>query len=542
MLRRFMSLALATTMLATPAASWAQDEAETVYMRRPLPLQPTAGEAGYRWQTTSAFVDASGNPIDEANFCGDAVKRNTSICINTQTNAQVGDSFCGAKPASTEAQFIGTACTFSWYQGAWNDPGASCGSEIQSRTVQCQNQSGQPVADSFCDGARPAMTQSVSDYSGCSGSSSNISVAWGPWTQSSTCSATATRSRTGSCRVDGAAAPDSACTSNGFALTETQPSPNYNSCTYSWKEGAWFDPGASCSANELQTRSVTCQRDLDSAAVDDVYCSRTQTKPVATQSVQDFSNCTYTPVYGAWGTCTNGTQTQSMTGCTREDGASVATSSCSTSPATKSRSCESEVSGQCSSWQGVRTYRMQNPVQSTRFEDAKSTGEICADYNGTSCAGDSDLGTSIESNGMSYGYAEYQVVYNGAIHYLNSGFVNSGRAVSTNKCVSPDGSRTYNGANLGPCAQIGGVTSSTVSMTLGGTTYTMTTQFSGNRSVVASVSTSGSGAGGQCTPAQSSNLEQSCVDTMFGQICNDKKYAGDSDRCAGYMNASNFCS
>lgn len=48
---------------------------------------------------------------------------------------------------------------------------------------------------------------------------------------------------------------------------------------------------------------------------------------------------TYTPKYGAYAACSAGSKKATMTGCTRNDNVSVATSFCSASPAVKTTSC-----------------------------------------------------------------------------------------------------------------------------------------------------------------------------------------------------------
>ena len=285
------ALALATTLPAIAAAQ--ESSAETVYMRRPLPLTPSTTAEGFRWETTSTVTDLNGNPVDEASYCGPIIRRNESICVAIADGRRVGDSYCGSttRPDSEEEDYASGGCTFSWFTTPWDEGGPSCtASEYQTRSVSCQNQNGETVADRFCTGTRPASARNVADYSGCTGDdpSSTPTVRWGAWTYDQTCSATATKTRRGTCQVDGQNVSDNVCTDIGIALTESVQEPNYAGCSYAWQTESWSAWSTTCGTG-TRTRSVTCQRS-NGSTVADTYCSANP-KPRTSETSSITSGC-----------------------------------------------------------------------------------------------------------------------------------------------------------------------------------------------------------------------------------------------------------
>ena len=269
--------------------------------------------------------------------CSSNATRSRTVRCERGDGTYVSDSSCTtAKPETDQTQAIYSGCAYTWDIGAWQDPGASCTtSETQTRTVRCERGDGTYVADSNCTTTKPSTTRTVSDDSGCTAGSS-LTVDWGAWSWNSTCSSSATRSRTGTCEGDGQPVPNSWCTSQGIALTESYTGANYSGCTYDWDYTNWSSWSSSCSSSATRTRSVWCERS-NGDNVGDSYCSGAGTKPASTNSGAVYSGCTYTATYGPWSTCSGGTQSRSITACTRSDGANVATSNCS--PATQSQSC-----------------------------------------------------------------------------------------------------------------------------------------------------------------------------------------------------------
>src|SRR3546814_5245013 len=93
----------------------------------------------------------------------------------------------------------------------------------------------------------------------------------------------------------------SECTARGIALTPTsETSPQYGGCGYSWITGAWGGWSSTCSASATRTRSVSCQRS-DGAIVADGNCAGG--KPATSEVSAQYGCCSYSPSYGGWSTC-----------------------------------------------------------------------------------------------------------------------------------------------------------------------------------------------------------------------------------------------
>src|SRR3546814_6769693 len=100
-------------------------------------------------------------------------------------------------------------------------------------------------------------------------------------------------------RSDGAAVAASECTARGIALTPTsETSPQYGGCGYSWITGAWGGWSSTCSASATRTRSVSCQRS-DGAIVADGNCAGG--KPATSEVSAQYGGCSYSPSYGEIG-------------------------------------------------------------------------------------------------------------------------------------------------------------------------------------------------------------------------------------------------
>lgn len=229
-----------------------------------------------------------------------------------------------AKPGATQTAEITTGCTSSWQAGEFTDPGASCSAnETQTRTVTCNRDLDNVLQDdAACDPqTRPAANQTVQDYSGCD----YAAAEWSAWTPSSTCSATATKTRTAQCRrSDGTMVDEEECTSRGVGLSETVSEPNYSSCSHEWRYSEFVDPGANCSSKEYQTRTATCVRAVDGHVVEDGMCDPAQRETLI-RTVEDYSNCHYYwyTTHQGWGewssTCSaNATRTREI-GCFRNE-------------------------------------------------------------------------------------------------------------------------------------------------------------------------------------------------------------------------------
>ena len=199
-----------------------------------------------------------------ASTCSTNTTRTRTADCRRSDGTIVGDTSCTSRGVSLSETQTGqtntSGCGYEWRYGAWQDPGASCTpAERQTRTETCRRDDGANVNVSFCSGVsgRQSTTRDVEDFSGCN-PGVTLKVDWGsysPW--SSTCSTSATRTRTGTCKANGVAVAASVCTSRGLAVSETQTRAQYSTCNYTPTYGAW----GNCSANGTQTASMTaCTR------------------------------------------------------------------------------------------------------------------------------------------------------------------------------------------------------------------------------------------------------------------------------------------
>jgi hypothetical protein len=124
--------------------------------------------------------------------------------------------------------------------------------------------------------------------------------------------------------------------------------PTSEACSFPWTYRLEDAGVGACQTNDQAPHYWRCIRNEDGAQVDSAtYCGRGN---------PTYDACSYpwgyTPSYGAFSACSGGTQSQSMTGCTRSDGTAVATSYCTNAghPASKSQTCTSQV---CS-WKPTR--------------------------------------------------------------------------------------------------------------------------------------------------------------------------------------------
>jgi hypothetical protein len=127
------------------------------------------------------------------------------------------------------------------------------------------------------------------------------SYAWNvsQWAGAGGCGDTVTQSRTVSClRSDGAGVADGSCTATKPAATQTIS--DYSACSYSWRtvNGAW---SSTCSASATRTNQVTCVRS-NGEVVDDSYCA--DPRPATAETKGIYTSCTYASTYSAtYGTC-----------------------------------------------------------------------------------------------------------------------------------------------------------------------------------------------------------------------------------------------
>src|SRR3546814_6007139 len=78
-----------------------------------------------------------------------------------------------------------------WVIGGWGGWSSTCSaSAARTRSVYCRRSDGTTVSDASCPTAKPSSTEVAAQYGGCSYSAANWS-GWSAW--SSTCSASANR-------------------------------------------------------------------------------------------------------------------------------------------------------------------------------------------------------------------------------------------------------------------------------------------------------------------------------------------------------------
>ena len=354
--------------------------AQDVVFRRPIAASPTGA---YAWSPSDYRpVDSAGNPLNEAALCGTYEVKRTAQCVRS-TGGAVDSSFCSGltQPALLATADFSGGCTYSWAAGGWTDPGASCtSSETQSRAVSCRvDQTGAISPDANCTGSKPAVSQSVADYSGCT-------YGWqaSSWSDpGASCTASETQTRAVSCRrSDGTSVSSSNC--SGTAPASTQTVADYSGCTYSWQAGSWSDPGASCTASETQTRPVSCLRS-DGTNVSGSNCSGTA--PASSQTVADYSGCTYSWETGAWNdpgaSCSaSETQTRSII-CRRSNGDSVAGWRCPGAAPASSQTV-SDYSGCSYGWQTSSWGSWSSTCTSSA---SRSRSVSCIRSDGTSVSG-----------------------------------------------------------------------------------------------------------------------------------------------------------
>jgi hypothetical protein len=321
----------------------------------PKPSTETVAEdyrsCGYRWNAAEWSAYSSS--------CSADARRTRSVsCLRSDGQAaEEGRCDASQRPATEETAPVYSACSHEWKTGEYLDPGAGCTSaETQTRTVVCSRVlDGQTVDDALCAaGSRPVATKVAADYSSCE----YRAVEYGAWTPDSTCSASATKSRTAKCQrsdAKGTIVDAGECASRGVSLTETVSEANYSSCSYRWSTGEFVDPGSACTASETQMRSVTCIREIDGQVAEDARCDAA-VRPAATQTVADYSSCSYgqgtTTDFGDWSSHCSATATRTRRwSCWRSDGTTVPDSECTSRGVSLDQSETAAVYDQCSySW------------------------------------------------------------------------------------------------------------------------------------------------------------------------------------------------
>ncbi len=298
-----------------------------------------AGQQREKYETGANLTDCSyqwsvGDYGPWADQCSDDTRRTRSVTCRRSDGNTVSESFCTKdRPSAHEDGVNRAGCGQDakpyWLAGAWSAPSSTCSSSAtQTRESTCRNPDGSETDAAACTGAKPEGRRQVESYAGCT---YEWSVGdYGDW--SSTCSSSATKTRSVQCRrSDGASAFDTSC--GGDKPATQQTAEITTSCTYAWKAGEWKTAGG-CTANSPSTRTVQCLRS-DGTPADETSCAA-QDRPAATQQLPDYSQCTFswaTSDYSPWSTtCGAGATRSREIHCQRSDLTPADASSCTGSP------------------------------------------------------------------------------------------------------------------------------------------------------------------------------------------------------------------
>jgi hypothetical protein len=367
---RFGTLLAAASALVFSLPAQAQTQSGTPAFRVPIGggASQTSGPATYAWMQNVSTC---------SNSCGNGTRTTSYQCQNVSDydfsgggyGAPEADSNCtSAKPGATTTGCTNySGCSYDWVKpaptavvmqktvGATTYPKGAvvdCSYARRTFTPYCQR-SGSPAVTlpagdhAFCRNDLPDYAQVASgdpdalgydretdSETACvTGSRDNEFVygAWGAW--SSTCSVSATRTRSAQCtrKYNGKSLNEAECA--GITKTTSETQSVLTGCTFNWSVGSYGSYDSTCSDAAVRSRSVVCRR-LDGASVADSFCANDGPKPASSETAPVYSSCTYawgTPsAWGAWSSgCSANTNRTRTVSCMRSNGAVVADSFCS---------------------------------------------------------------------------------------------------------------------------------------------------------------------------------------------------------------------
>ena len=295
----------------------------------------------YEDLTTCSFKWATGEYGEPSTTCGTATVSRPVSCQRSDGKS-VEIEFCkadGPMPSASYQVEMATNCSYQWSEPDFGAPAPACGSSVRSRTSKCVRSDKREVADAFCTGEKPDQTMPVQDYTTCT-----YEWAVSQWNNDGSCGESAVQTRTVTCqRSEGTAVSDGFCSETSPKPASSQTVSDYSGCTYEWhsEPGPW---SSGCSTTATRTNQVTCNRS-DGNTVSDDYCSGN--RPPATETGENLAQCSYVGIYDNWTDCKAttqgsmvGTQTGTLASCQRSDGLSVDKKNCGS---TQTRACEVDV-------------------------------------------------------------------------------------------------------------------------------------------------------------------------------------------------------
>lgn len=278
---------LAAAALIAPAWATAQTSPDdVVVMRRVLaPPQVDRDAQGYdqnqfHWET---------GPWTANTGCSASVQQTRAVtCVRKRQDQP--DSACAglAKPDAAKAEPEYSTCGHNWQitgHGAWSS-GCS-GSATRPTTSVCMRADGTQVADGKCDADTRPGPETGSNYTQCEG-------AWvpGEWTYQSTCAAATNQIRAVACMKGAVTLADSQCATPDRPDTQRGPYEVYYGCGYTWHLGTWSAYSSTCSATATRTRVNTCTRDAEgNPVVDNGYCVDRNGARSSSETVEIYSGC-----------------------------------------------------------------------------------------------------------------------------------------------------------------------------------------------------------------------------------------------------------
>jgi hypothetical protein len=207
----------------------------------------------------------------------------------------------------------------AWQTGEWGQWNSTCSaSATRTRTVQCL-QGATVVADSNCTEPKPATSETQEITTSCT-----YNAEYEPLTEWTECAdSLQTREETMTCiRSDNTAVPVSFCGESGSSLSKTVITSQACLNKALWAAGEWQPWSTQC-GNATRSRDVICQRDGNPVAEDQCV----DPKPSMAEASEIYTGCTYQMITAGqteWSICANGQQTRQVTQvCQRSDGTNV---------------------------------------------------------------------------------------------------------------------------------------------------------------------------------------------------------------------------